>query len=122
MLYSEVKVFIEAGNYFIVPNDVMDWDLSPAAFMVFFYLCKCSDEFGCSFPSRKTIGKNCGHISVVTVDKALKELEEWGLVRKRHQFNDDHKQLSNEYVVTDLIHRKLAIYQIKQEIEKKNYA
>lgn len=122
MTFTEVHNFIKAGHFFLVPEDVFDYDLSPTAFMVFFYLCKCSDCFGASYPSRETIGKNCGDISVVTVDKAVKELLEWGLIEKSHRFDDDHMQTSNLYIVADLKKRKKAFMEVKEEIQKGNFA
>lgn len=122
MTFTEVQNFIKAGHFFLVPDDILDYDLSPSAFMVFFYLCHCSDAVGSSFPSRKTIGKNCGDISVVTVDKAIKELLECGLLEKYHRFDNEHMQTSNMYIVADLKKRKKAFMDIKEEIQKGNFS
>ena len=122
MTFTEVQNFIKAGHFFLVPDDILDYDLSPTAFMVFFYLCHCSDGYGTSFPSRETIGKKCGDVSVVTVDKAIKELVEWGLLEKHHRFNDEHMQTSNTYIVADLKKRKKAFMDIKEEIQKGNFS
>ena len=122
MTYTEVQNFIKAGHFFLVPDDILDYGLSPAAFMAFFYLCHCSDAVGSSFPSRKTIGNNCGGISVVTVDKAIKELLECGLLEKYHRFDNEHMQTSNMYIVADLKKRKKAFTDIKKEIRKGNFS
>ena len=122
MTFEEVQNFIKAGHFFLIPDDILDYDLSPTAFMIFFYLCHCSDAMGSSFPSRETIGKRCGGISVVTVDKAIKELVECGLLEKYHRFDDEHMQTSNMYIVSDLKKRKVLFNEIKTEINKGHYS
>ena len=122
MTLTEVKNMIKAGHFFLVPEEILEFDLSPAAFMVYFYLCCRSDAFGTSYPARKTIAKTCGDISVVTLDKALKELEEARLIEKHNRYTDEHLQTSNLYSVTDLKKRKKLFTEIKKEIDNGKYA
>lgn len=88
------------GNFFLIPEDIFDYELSAKAFIVYSYLSRCADKRGVSFPSRENIGKNC-KISVVTVDKAVRELEDAGLVEVKHRYNDAG-QTSNLYTLLNI--------------------
>ena len=73
------------GSFFIVPFDIFDWDISPLAIHVYCALAFFTDENGQCFPSRRTLSKMCGGVSLPTVDKALKELEDKILIHKTMQ-------------------------------------
>lgn len=120
MTYTEMKKFLKLGNYFFIPNDIFFYDLTPRAFIVYCYLCKCSDNMGQSFPSRKNIGDNC-HIKEKTVDKAISELVDAGLLDKEHRFNENtHLQTSNGYAVRDIDDKKKILHEVFKELEKEH--
>ena len=96
------------GTFFIVPFDIFDWDISNVAANVYIALAFFTDENGQCFPSRRTIGKMCGNISLPTVDKALKELEDKILIHIEHRFKDN-KQTTNLYTLYDLADKKEAM-------------
>ena len=108
MDYREQKEFLKAGNYFFIPNDIFSYNLTPKAFIVLCYLAYISDNFGESYPSRFTIGLHC-HITRSTVDKALKELADNGLieVEKRYQNN---LQITSSYALKYITDKKKTIY------------
>lgn len=98
----------EPGTFFIVPLDLFEKGLSARAFRVYCVLAYFSDEHGQCFPSRRTISNKCGGISLPTVDKALKELEDKILISIDHRFKDN-KQTTNLYTVFDLTDKKEAM-------------
>jgi len=119
MTFQEQKTFLKAGNYFFIPNDVIKYyDLSPKAFYVLCYLAFISDNMGECHPSRKTIGDNCGGISVSTVDKALKELVENGMIEIEPRYKDNI-QITSIYSICNLNKwhtKKKIIYNIVADI------
>lgn len=86
-VYDNMHIMYDKGKFFLVPTDIFDYKLTPRALAVYMYLSKLSDRNGESYPSRKTIGENC-RISVGTVDKALAELKNAGVVKITHQYNE----------------------------------
>ena len=66
----------QRGDFFILPLDIFDRDLSPKAFAVYGALSYFCDNKGQCYPSRTTISNRCGGMSLPVVDKALKELED----------------------------------------------
>ena len=96
------------GSFFIVPFDIFDWDISPLAIHVYCALAFFTDENGQCYPSRTTIGKMCGNISLPTVDKALRELKDKVLIDIDHRFKDN-KQTTNLYTLYDLADKKEAM-------------
>ena len=117
MTYTEMKTFLKVGNYFFIPNDIFFYDLSPRAFIVYCYLCKCSDNMGQSFPSRKNISYNC-HITEKTVDKAIRELVDAGLLDMEHRYNEKHLQTSNAYAVRGLDDKKKILNEVFRQLDK----
>ena len=102
MNYREQKDFLKAGNYFFIPNDIIKYySLSPKAFSVLCYLAFISDDMGESHPARKTIGEHCGGISLSTVDTALKELVDNGLIEIQPRY-ENHIQTSSSYSLCHL--------------------
>ena len=88
-------------NYFTTENDIFKMDLSPIAFYVYIYLCRCRDKNTSQcYPSKKTIAKNCG-ISKSSVSVAINILLEKGLVTREHHFKDS-RQMNNVYTVHKL--------------------
>ena len=69
------------SNKFILPNCIMQLDLSTTALAIYFYLIYIEDRktYQC-YPSYKTIGKALNIKSVNTVSKYVKELEDKCLI------------------------------------------
>lgn len=90
-------------NFFMISNEIFDLGLKPRDFIVYCCLLKHRDyEKQTCFPSRSTIAKECC-IDKKTVDAAIKNLTELGLVQKinRKRMNGSHT--SNLYVVNSLL-------------------
>lgn len=88
------------GNFFLLPNDIHDHDLSNKEFVILSYLVRCKDKNNQCWPSRATIGKKSKTKSLVTVDKCLKSLEQKGYIHKMYQYDHSGKgQLSNIYFI-----------------------
>lgn len=84
----------------MVDNKIFDRRLMPIAFYVYCYLLRCHNrKYGC-YPSRRTISNACG-ISPSSVGRAVKELEEKGLVQVKHNFGDG-RQRNNSYELLPL--------------------
>ena len=77
-LYNQQNKF---GNCFILPNAIMQLDLSPLARLIYFYLIYIEDRktYQC-YPSYKTIGKALNIASKTTVAKYVRELEDKCLI------------------------------------------
>lgn len=88
------------GNFFIVDNKIFDYKLTPIAFYVYCYLLRCHNRKNGCYPSRRTISNACG-ISGSYVGRAVKELEERGLIRVKHNFGDG-RQRNNSYELLPL--------------------
>ena len=114
MDYREQKAFLKAGKYFFIPNDIFDYNLTPRAFTVLCYLAHVSDNMGECFPSRYTIGKHC-HITRSTVDKALKELEENGLIGIEKRFRNNI-QTTSSYSLCYIRDKKKTVYNLVADI------
>lgn len=91
------------GNYFLLPNCIYDDDLNPYQISVYGYLVRCADKSGRCYPSRETISKKCNIKSVVTVDKAIKELESRGYIDKTKRYDFSGRgNLSNIYTINKI--------------------
>ena len=71
-------------NYFILPNDIFNMDLSAAEIALYAFLIRMEDrkDYTC-YPSFKTIGKAL-NMSVNTVMKYVRMLEEKELIATEH--------------------------------------
>lgn len=88
------------GNFFMVDNGIFDRGLTLIAFCVYCYLLRCDNRQNGCYPSRRTISKACG-ISVSSMGRAVKELEEKALVRVYHSFGKG-RQHNNSYELLPL--------------------
>ncbi len=95
------------GDFFILPLDIFDRDLSPKAFAVYGALAYFCDNKGQCFPSRVTLANRCG-MSRPVVDKALKELEDKLMIDIEPRFING-KQTTNLYTLYDLTDKKDAL-------------
>ena len=96
---------------------IFEMDMSAYAKLVYFYLCRRADMTGKSYPSKKTIAKDCG-VGVSTVDKAIRELKSLGLLRAYKRFKDNKKR-SNMYKVLPPSDTMLTVEEIK-DVKKGN--
>lgn len=75
----------ESDNYFaILPEWILYSKKSPVAICVYAVLNRYANQQGTCFPSRKTIAEKIG-VSIRSVDKAIKELQELGAVHVKHR-------------------------------------
>jgi len=99
---SLVKEMVKHKNFFMVSNRIFEFDLKPKDFAVYCCLVRhCDNDDHSCFPSRKLIAKECG-IDKKTVDVAIKNLEDRGLVKKVHRRRADGSKRSNLYYVNRL--------------------
>ncbi|AOT72610.1 helix-turn-helix domain-containing protein [Geosporobacter ferrireducens] len=91
---------MKRGNFFVVQNQIFDFKLSPIAFYVYCYLCKCRNKKSGCYPSKQTIASVCG-IAVSSVSKAIKQLSDAGLIAVTKNFLVG-RQINNSYEITDL--------------------
>lgn len=118
MNYQEQKDFLKAGNYLFFPNEIIKCNLSPKALSVFVYLVYISDDMGECHPARKTIGDHCGGITPSTVDKALKELVDNGMIEIEPRY-ENNIQITSSYSLCHLNKwhtKKKIIYNIVADI------
>ena len=89
------------NGFFMVSNRIFDFGLTPRTFAV--YCClrrhKSQTTNDC-WPSRETIARMC-RCTRRTVDKALHELCDIGLVKKEKRYAADGRRTSNLYTVCD---------------------
>ena len=73
------------GNYFMLPNEIFNMDLSTGEIAVYAFLMRMEDRktFQC-YPSFETIGKAMGMGSKNTVMKYVRLLEEKELIETEH--------------------------------------
>ena len=89
-------------NFFMVSNWIFDLELTPRTLAVYCCLLRHKSQItnGC-WPSRETIARMC-RCTRRTVDKALHELCDIGLVKKKERYASDGRRTSNLYIVCDL--------------------
>lgn len=91
---------MKRGNFFVVQNQIFNCKLSPIAFYVYCYLCKCRNtQTGC-YLSKQTIASTCG-IAVSSVSKAIKQLSDAGVIVVTKNFHSG-RQINNSYEIIDL--------------------
>lgn len=102
---------MKRGNFFVVQNQIFDFKLSPIAFYVYCYLCKCRNKKSGCYPSKQTIATACG-IAVSSVSKAIKQLSDAGLIvvtrnfRGGRQINNSYEIILNELIERIVVHEK----------------
>ena len=79
------------GNYFMLPNEIFNMDLSTGEIAVYAFLMRMEDRktFQC-YPSFETIGKAIGMGSKNTVMKYVRLLEEKELIETEHTVVEHH--------------------------------
>lgn len=83
-------------NFYLVSNNIFDLKLSASEFYVLNYLLRCVNRTtGMCFPSKWNISSSCC-LSESTVSRAIKSLQEKGLIEINNNFKGG-RQLSNHY-------------------------
>ncbi len=97
-----IKTQPSRRDFFIVANSIFELQLKPRDFTVYCCLLRHADiaNHTC-FPSRRTISKEC-QIDKKTVDVALNNLIDIGLIKKITRTRFDGSKTSNLYHVVDL--------------------
>lgn len=96
------------NGFFMVSNRIFDFGLTPRTFAVYCCLLRHkSQTTNDCWPSRETIARMC-RCTRRTVDKALHELCDIGLVKKEKRYAADGRRTSNLYTVCDLLPERYA--------------
>ncbi len=99
-LERSMFTYMKRGNFFVIQNQIFNYKLSPIAFYVYCYLCKCRNKKNGCYPSKQTIASACG-IAVSSVSKAIKQLSDTGLIVVAKNFRGG-RQINNSYEIIDL--------------------
>lgn len=86
--------------FVMLPKKIFQYRLPPIPFAVYCYLLCCHNNQNGCYPSRQTISKACA-ISGSSVGRAIKRLEQAGLIRVQHNFGDG-RQRNNSYELLSL--------------------
>ena len=90
---------------FYVQTAVFSFNLSPKAFYVYCFLCKCANADGNCFPNRETISKFTG-LCKSSITIAVRELVEKKVITAKERYQPLHtgkrRQTSNFYQVLEL--------------------
>lgn len=92
------EVQMQRKNFFMIANRIFEIGLKPREFIVYCCLVRHTDKNGICFPSRRLISEEC-RMDVKTVDTAIKNLCDAGLVQKQHRHRTDGTITSNRYIV-----------------------
>ena len=96
-LGEDGSLVVEDHTFAIIPDWVINADISDAAFRVYSLLLRFGGTSGCRMPSRGLLARRL-HSSTDSIDRALRELVDHALVRIEHRHNG-RKTLSNRYHV-----------------------
>lgn len=88
-------------NFFTIPNRIFEFRLKPRDFTVYCCLVRHSDKEGTCFPSRRLIAKECS-MDKKTVDLAIKNLSDTGLIKKVCRYRENGTRTSSVYYIADL--------------------
>ena len=90
-------VAVVKKGWFFAPDSLFDARISAAAKLVYLCLCRTAGADASSYPSRKRIAAMCG-CGLTTLGRAIRELEEAGLIEKNSRYRENGGQSSNLYV------------------------
>ena len=96
-LGDEGSLFVEEQRFSLVPEWVIDAEVSDAAFRLYSLLLRYGGTSGARMPSRPTLARRMRR-SVDAVDRAMRELVAAGMVRVEHR-RSGQQYLSNRYHV-----------------------
>lgn len=88
-------------NLFAAYKTIHSLHIRSSAVLVYYFLCAQTNKENECWPSKNTIAKSC-HVSVSTVTRALRELEDVGMLVTVYRFRkESNRQTSNIYKVYD---------------------
>ena len=96
-LGEDGSLVVEDHTFAIIPDWVINADISDAAFRVYSLLLRFGNTSGCRMPSGGLLALRL-HRSTDSIDRALRELADHALVHIEHRHNG-RKTLSNRYHV-----------------------
>lgn len=119
------------GNFFSLPNEILELDLPPSAFKVYCYFCRSANRktHQC-YPGFKTISKVL-HMSVNTVQKSVGILADAGLIYTENTTvitrSGEKRNGTLLYTVLDPrpvleAYRQRQLYELEIETARQNYA
>lgn len=124
LTYSVKRYARLDGKFTQIPNDAFLLIRNSNSFKVYCYLCyRYNRDYQYAFPSLNTIAKECG-ISISTVTRAIKELEDLKLI-SIEKFVDDRNKYSNNmyYIFYPILdydsHIDYIEQQLNEELRKK---
>ena len=88
---------VEEQRFAVVPEWIIDADISDGAFRAYALLLRYGNTSGCRMPSRALLARRL-HRSVDSVDRAMRELGAAGIVQVEHR-HDGRQNLTNRYYV-----------------------
>lgn len=119
LTYSVRKYARLDGKFTQIPNDAFLLIRNSNSFKVYCYLCyRYNRDYQYAFPSLNTIAKECG-ISVPTVTKTIKELEDLKLIAIE-KFTDNKNKYSNNmyYIFYPILDYDSHIDYIEQQLNE----
>lgn len=96
---------MEAVNCFRVANRTFELGMKPREFTVYCCLLRHADKDNRCFPSRRCISRE-SNISIKTVDSALNNLINMGLIEKISRKRADGSKSSNVYYIANLLEQR----------------
>jgi hypothetical protein len=95
---TDRKIHSDTGPFAIIPEWVLDLPISDRAVRLYAILSRYADADGYSWPSRKTLAERLFR-SVDALDRAVKELMEYGVLEVIARFDDAGDRTSNGYSI-----------------------
>lgn len=93
------KLYSELGPYAIVPEWVLDADVSDRAVRLYARLARYATRDGKAFPSRRTMSERL-RCSLDSIDRAMRELVAIGALEKTARYREGTRsRTSNDYVL-----------------------
>jgi hypothetical protein len=92
------RLSVEPHRFAIVPEWLIDADVSDVAFRLYAVLLRYGQSSGCRMPSRATLARRLKKASTDTVDRALRELVALGAVEIERR-RSGRQNLPNQYHV-----------------------
>lgn len=88
-------------NFYLACKTIHELQIKSNAILVYYDLCSRANKEDTCWPSKKTISKAC-KISVSTVTRSLRELEQTGMITTVARYhNPNNRQTSNIYQIFD---------------------
>jgi len=95
---SRRRIDSDTGPFAIIPEWVIDLPISDRGVRLYALLARYADNDGFSWPSRKTLAQRLGK-SVDVLDRAVKELQEYGALYVTPRYDEAGDRTSNGYTL-----------------------